>query len=85
MPIYEYRCTSCGEVFEVFHMAGEGVEPRCPKCLGKGERVISPVGGFVFKGSGFYVTDYRGGEKTKREGSGKEEKSKKKEAEKSES
>ncbi len=78
MPIYEYKCTKCGEVFEVFHMAGEEVEPKCPKCLGKAERILSPIGGFVFKGSGFYITDYKkgGGGKSKgKEGKGKTEKS----------
>ncbi len=75
MPIYEYRCTKCGEIFEVFHMAGEDVEPKCPKCLGKAERILSPIGGLVFKGAGFYATDYKGSGKGKEK---KEEKGEKK-------
>ncbi len=71
MPIYEYQCEKCGEIFEIFQINGEEVEPKCPKCFGKARRVISPIGSLVFKGSGFYITDYARKDSNK---GGKEEK-----------
>jgi putative FmdB family regulatory protein len=58
MPIYEYRCESCGYQFE--RMQSFSAEPlrECPRCQGTVHRVISPVG-IIFKGSGFYITDNR--------------------------
>lgn len=60
MPTYEYRCGSCGSRFERFQkMTAEPVSV-CPECGGEEvERLISSGGGLVFKGSGFYATDYR--------------------------
>jgi putative FmdB family regulatory protein len=60
MPTYEYKCNACGHKFEVFHaMSAEPVKV-CPKCRKKKvERLISAGAGFIFKGSGFYITDYR--------------------------
>jgi putative FmdB family regulatory protein len=60
MPTYEYRCNACGHKFEAFHaMSAEPVKV-CPKCRKrKVERLISGGAGFIFKGSGFYITDYR--------------------------
>ena len=59
MPIYEYMCNSCGKSFEVLQGINETPELSCEKCDGKDiERVLSP-GAFVFKGSGFYATDYK--------------------------
>ena len=59
MPIYEYQCGSCGHGFEVLQGINETPELRCEKCgSDKIERVLSP-GSFVFKGSGFYATDYK--------------------------
>ena len=66
MPTYEYRCPKCGYTFEVFQsMLDEPIKythnPNCP--LGKKkcrvERVIGAGAGIIFKGSGFYETDYR--------------------------
>lgn len=58
MPTYDYRCTACGELFEVTHPMGS-TEPRtCPVCNAPAKRVFSPVG-VAFKGSGFHNTDYR--------------------------
>lgn len=61
MPTYEYECEKCGYHFEVFQSIMEKPKKRCPKkeCKGKVHRVISPGAGFIFKGSGFYSTDYR--------------------------
>ncbi len=68
MPIYEYQCTKCGHGFEVLQGINETPELSCEKCGGeKIERVLSP-GAFVFKGSGFYITDY----KNKENGTAKE-------------
>ena len=60
MPTYEYECQACGEVHEIFHgITAEGPS-ECPSC-GKGElkKLVSAGAGFIFKGSGFYTTDYR--------------------------
>jgi len=59
MPTYEYRCRSCGHVFEVSHGMRENPSPRCPTCGGACERVISGGAGVIFKGGGFYATDSR--------------------------
>ncbi len=61
MPLYEYRCTSCGEHTEALQRLGEAPLTKCPHCGGVLERVISAPA-LQFKGSGWYVTDYgRGG------------------------
>jgi putative FmdB family regulatory protein len=59
MPTYEYECEKCGHRFEVFHSMSEEPRKRCPKCRGKLRRLIGTGAGMIFKGSGFYVTDYR--------------------------
>jgi len=59
MPTYEYECRRCGYRFERFQSMTEEPLKRCPKCRGKVQRLLSPGGGFLFKGSGFYITDYR--------------------------
>src|SRR3972149_11845896 len=60
MPTYDYRCRACGHRFEAFQSMTEKSLEICPSC-GKPEveRLISPGGGLLFKGSGFYITDYR--------------------------
>jgi len=58
MPIYQYRCESCGVTFERTQSFSEQPLQRCPECAGRVRRVIHPVG-IIFKGSGFYVTDNR--------------------------
>lgn len=60
MARYDYRCTSCDKVFEIEHPMGETPEVKCPECGGECERVFG-TNGIVFKGSGFYNTDQRGG------------------------
>ena len=59
MPTYVYRCEECGHEFEEFQSITDKPLETCPKCKGKVERVISGGAGFVFKGSGFYITDHR--------------------------
>ena len=58
MPIYVYRCDTCGLTFERRQRMTEAPLTDCPECDGHVQRVIQPVG-VVFKGSGFYVTDNR--------------------------
>lgn len=57
MPIYEYECTKCKEVFEILHKIDEDCKVACPKCLGPARKLIS-ASNFVLKGAGFYVNDY---------------------------
>lgn len=59
MPTYEYACTKCGHRFEVFHSISDDTPRRCPKCRAKAKRVPAGGAGILFKGSGFYITDYR--------------------------
>jgi putative FmdB family regulatory protein len=59
MPTYEYRCRKCGHQFEVFHGMRDDAPRRCPKCRGRAQRVPAGGAGLLFKGSGFYITDYR--------------------------
>ena len=57
MPIYEYQCTKCGEVFEAFQKINDEPLARCKLCHSKVERLISQSS-FQLKGSGWYITDY---------------------------
>ena len=57
MPIYEYQCDRCNEIFEIFHKIDEDCKVACPKCLGSVKKLVSAPN-FVLKGSGFYVNDY---------------------------
>jgi len=60
MPTYEYKCKFCDYLFEVFHSMSKGSLKKCPSCEKKGlERLIGGGGGIIFKGSGFYETDYK--------------------------
>ncbi len=59
MPTYDYRCQKCGHQFEVFQKITDDPIDTCPECNGKAERVISGGTGLIFKGSGFYITDYK--------------------------
>jgi len=60
MPTYEYKCSACGHTFEAFQSITEEPVRVCPAC-GKTsvQRLISAGAGLLFKGSGFYITDYR--------------------------
>ena len=59
MPTYEYECLKCGKRFEVFQKMTDEPKKRCPTCRGKVRRLIGAGAGMIFKGSGFYITDYR--------------------------
>jgi putative FmdB family regulatory protein len=60
MPTYDYKCKSCGKTFEFFHAMTAKPQKKCPEC-GKNalEKQIGSGAGIIFKGSGFYQTDYR--------------------------
>jgi len=61
MPTYEYECEDCGYKFEKFQrMSAEPVK-KCPRCSGNTKRLIGKGARIIFKGSGFYATDYRKG------------------------
>ncbi len=59
MPTYEYECKKCGHVFERFQRITETPVSECPECCGKVARLPGAGAGIIFKGSGFYATDYR--------------------------
>ena len=60
MPTYEYRCRSCGHEFEEFQSMSSDPLTMCPKCAKPSlKRLMSSGVGLVFKGSGFYLTDYK--------------------------
>lgn len=59
MPTYDYQCDSCGYRFEEFQSMTAQPLTKCPECGEHVRRLISPGNGFIFKGSGFYITDYR--------------------------
>ncbi|MCB9844381.1 MAG: zinc ribbon domain-containing protein [Phycisphaeraceae bacterium] len=60
MPTYEYHCNACDKDMEIFHSMTEPARRVCPECGKKAlERLISAGGAVIFKGSGFYQTDYR--------------------------
>lgn len=60
MPTYDYKCKACDHAFEEFQMMSDPELRKCPKCGKlKLERLIGGGAGFLFKGSGYYVTDYR--------------------------
>ena len=58
MPTYEYECKKCG-IFEEFQSITAEPLKKCPNCCGPVKRLISAGAGVIFKGSGFYITDYR--------------------------
>jgi putative FmdB family regulatory protein len=58
MPTYEYRCPK-GHEFELFQRMSDEPRAECPDCGAEAERLLSAGAGFLFKGDGFYITDYR--------------------------
>ena len=76
MPTYVYRCEQ-GHTFELFHSISDESTKHCPECGAEAKRVPAGGAGFLFKGSGFYITDYRSKgykDAAKKEGSGSAEK-----------
>ncbi|MDP8230730.1 MAG: zinc ribbon domain-containing protein [Candidatus Gorgyraea atricola] len=75
MPTYEYECQKCGKRFDFFQKMSDEPLSICPEqnCKGAVKRLLSAGAGFIFKGSGFYATDYRSKNYKERE---KEEKPK---------
>ena len=59
MPTYEYKCTNCGYTFETFQPMSADPLKECPECKGILKRLIGAGAGPIFKGSGFYQTDYK--------------------------
>lgn len=82
MPIYEYRCTKCGEQFEITQRITDAPLTDCNICGGELKRLITNTS-FVLKGSGWYVTDYpsparkKAMEQQKSSGDGKDKKTEK--------
>lgn len=79
MPTYDYQCQDCKHHFELFQSIKDKPVKFCPECGGRAKRVISGGAGFIFKGSGFYETDYKKKESEKKgkTGSGEVKKDKK--------
>lgn len=60
MPTYEYVCPKCGYEFEQFQSMNDAPLKKCPKCKKAGvKRLVGGGAGLIFKGSGFYITDYK--------------------------
>jgi len=61
MPNYDYKCQKCNHVFEIFQKMSDPKLEDCPQdgCDGKVKRLLGSGAGVIFKGSGFYQTDYR--------------------------
>jgi putative FmdB family regulatory protein len=60
MPTYDYKCDACGHQWELFHSMSAKPKRKCPDCGKlKAKRMISAGAGVIFKGGGFYQTDYR--------------------------
>jgi len=59
MPSYEYKCEQCGNKFEKFQSMSDDPLKECPSCNGAVRRLIGTGAGILFKGSGFYETDYK--------------------------
>jgi putative FmdB family regulatory protein len=59
MPNYDYKCNECNYSFEVFQKMSDAQLEKCPKCNGSIKRLIGSGSGPIFKGTGFYQTDYK--------------------------
>jgi len=67
MPIYEYRCASCGSKTEVLRKISDAPLTICPECGKSSMHKLVSAAGFQLKGKGWYATDFKGGEKLKKE------------------
>jgi len=59
VPTYDYECEKCGNLFEVFQKMSDNPVEDCPKCKAKAQRLLGAGSGIIFKGTGFYETDYK--------------------------
>ena len=60
MPTYDYSCSACGHRFERFESINDDAVKKCPKCnKTKARRMLGTGAGLIFKGAGFYTTDYK--------------------------
>lgn len=85
MPTYDYECDACGHEMELFQGIKDPVKKKCPECgKNKLRRLFGTGAAIVFKGSGFYQTDYRSDSYKKGEKAAKDAKSKKSESKSSE-
>ena len=64
MPFYRYQCETCGHVFKVLQNNGDKPSVRCPKCGGENTHRLLPRIGVIYKGNGYYTTDYANRGKT---------------------
>ena len=71
MPTYEYECPKCQHHFEAFQSITEDPLDKCPNCGSKPDRLIGTGSGIIFKGPGFYATDYRSNSSKSKENNGK--------------
>lgn len=69
MPIYEYCCDDCEQIFEEWQRNHDEVPAKCPVCGGEAKRIMSNTS-FVLKGTGWYVTDYANGRSASQNSSG---------------
>lgn len=81
MPTYDYKCQNCEEVFEIFQKITEPPLRECPVCGETLQRLISGGAGIIFKGNGFYTTDYKKSQSKSFTSSESESKSKEKDHE----
>ena len=83
MPTYDYQCDACGHAFELFQGINESVKKKCPECKKlKLRRLFGTGAAIVFKGSGFYETDYRSESYKKGAAAAKKDKEKKSDSDK---
>ncbi len=89
MPTYTYQCVSCGHAFDVFHPMNAKPKVNCEACGNRCDRLLGTGAGLIFKGSGFYETDFKDKKGTPpaktKSGNGSEKTAEKKPATKSES
>ena len=74
MPTYDYKCNKCNYAFELFQKMTDEPIKECPKCKGQVIRLIGAGAGPIFKGSGFYQTDYKNNGKSNKNPAKKENK-----------
>lgn len=74
MPTYDYKCNSCSHTFEIFQSIKDDPLKECPNCRGELKRLIGIGVQPIFKGSGFYQTDYKNNSNNKSSVTKKEEK-----------